>query len=84
MLTIKFRSAAAFCAVLHFQFVSGSRFEREEGEGKFFGRVWVVFRFGTNFHAKHPLAESKLKGAKVSVTIAHNQTLSVRRARYQI
>lgn len=27
------------------------------------------------FHAKHPLAELKLKGAKVSVTIEYNQTL---------
>lgn len=27
------------------------------------------------FHAKHPLAESKLKGAKVSVTIENNQNL---------
>jgi hypothetical protein len=28
-----------------------------------------------SFHAKHPLAESKLKGAKVSVTIEYNQNL---------
>lgn len=42
-----------------------------------FNRVGFGRTRETNFHAKHPLAELKLKGAKVSVTIENNQTLAV-------